>query len=80
MVICCRSKPIPYGFAAEMRPPMRPKYSTSIILRGTTPTIWRNAIQVNPYIQPISIYEVHLGSWQRDENGLFLSYDELANA
>lgn len=28
--------------------------------------------------QPMSIYEVHLGSWQRDENNEFLGYKELA--
>lgn len=27
--------------------------------------------------QPISIYEVHLGSWQREEDGRFLNYREL---
>lgn len=28
--------------------------------------------------KPISVYEVHLGSWRRNENGEFLSYLELA--
>ncbi len=28
---------------------------------------------------PMSIYEVHLGSWQRDEEGAFLNYRELAH-
>ncbi|MDR7416663.1 MAG: 1,4-alpha-glucan branching protein GlgB [Armatimonadota bacterium] len=28
---------------------------------------------------PIAIYEVHLGSWRRGENGRFLSYRELAS-
>ncbi len=28
--------------------------------------------------EPMSVYEVHLGSWQRDENGEFLDYRELA--
>ncbi|MBB3233778.1 1,4-alpha-glucan branching protein GlgB [Phyllobacterium endophyticum] len=28
---------------------------------------------------PISIYEVHLGSWRRDENNQLLNYDELAD-
>ncbi len=28
---------------------------------------------------PMSIYEVHLGSWQRDEHGGFLNYKELAH-
>ncbi|KQR75929.1 1,4-alpha-glucan branching protein GlgB [Rhizobium sp. Leaf341] len=29
--------------------------------------------------QPISIYEVHAGSWQRGDNGAFLSWDEMAS-
>lgn len=29
--------------------------------------------------QPISIYEVHAGSWQRRNDGSFLSWDELAS-
>ena len=28
--------------------------------------------------EPMAIYEVHLGSWQRDEHGNFLNYRELA--
>lgn len=28
--------------------------------------------------QPMSIYEIHLGSWRRKENGHFLTYRELA--
>ena len=28
---------------------------------------------------PFSVYEVHLGSWQRDENNHFLNYRELAH-
>ncbi|MFP4683688.1 MAG: 1,4-alpha-glucan branching protein GlgB [Ectothiorhodospira sp.] len=28
--------------------------------------------------QPMSVYEVHLGSWQQDEDGHFLDYCELA--
>ncbi|MGP0105066.1 1,4-alpha-glucan branching enzyme, partial [Rhodoblastus sp.] len=29
---------------------------------------------------PMSIYEVHLGSWRRGENDRFLTYDELADS
>jgi 1,4-alpha-glucan branching enzyme len=29
--------------------------------------------------EPMSVYEVHLGSWQRDENNGFLNYRELAH-
>jgi len=28
---------------------------------------------------PMSVYEVHLGSWQRDENGRFLNYRDIAH-
>jgi 1,4-alpha-glucan branching enzyme len=36
--------------------------------------------QMNPMNQPISVYEVHLGSWRRipGESDLFLTYRELA--
>jgi 1,4-alpha-glucan branching enzyme len=37
---------------------------------------WRNT---NLRREPISIYEVHAGSWQRHEDGSFLSWDELAD-
>jgi 1,4-alpha-glucan branching enzyme len=30
--------------------------------------------------QPVSIYEVHLGSWQRGENNRYLTYREMAEA
>ena len=33
----------------------------------------------NRYDAPISLYEVHLGSWRRREDGGFLSYGELAD-
>ena len=36
---------------------------------------WRR----NRYDAPISLYEVHLGSWRRREDGGFLSYEELAD-
>ena len=35
--------------------------------------------QHNRYDAPISLYEVHLGSWRRREDGGFLSYLELAD-
>ena len=31
------------------------------------------------YSQPINIYEIHLGSWKRHEDGTYLTYKELAD-
>ena len=40
---------------------------------------WYNkADRKNIYESPINIYEVHLGSWMRGENGRFLGYTEIA--
>ena len=39
---------------------------------------WRKSQYNNKLEQPISIYEVHLGSWKHNENGKSLNYRELA--
>ncbi|MBR6594402.1 MAG: 1,4-alpha-glucan branching protein GlgB [Clostridia bacterium] len=39
----------------------------SCLARNETPSV------------PMNIYEVHLGSWQRDENGEYLNYREIAD-
>jgi 1,4-alpha-glucan branching enzyme len=70
----------PVGFGAELRP------STASVVRDTTSFAWsdgewmaRRAAQ-DPRRVPVSIYEVHLGSWRRAEDGGWLTYDELAEA
>jgi len=41
---------------------------------------WMQARQEQDWLHaPMSIYEVHLGSWQRDEQGNFLNYRDLAS-
>ncbi len=71
----------PFGFAAEVPP------RTASIVSDLDRYVWGDAdwlqsrAQSNGLNAPISIYEVHLGSWQRDEdheNGWF-SYRELAH-
>ncbi len=68
----------PYAFYSEVRP-----NSASIIydLSGYkwSDQKWRRRKRrKQPYDNPISIYEVHLGSWKVKENGDLLSYSELA--
>lgn len=68
----------PYAFASEVRP------NTASMITNLTEYSWsdekylKNRDILNVYKQPINIYEVHLGSWQRDDKGEFLTYRELA--
>ncbi len=70
-----RMKADPYAFEAQMRP------DTASVTRGIPPIAETDAARnaANGRNQPISIYEVHLGSWRRHvENNYWLSYGELA--
>ncbi len=65
----------PYAFEAQMRP-----QSASVIcdLPPVVP-ISRQRQLANNFDRPVSIYEVHLGSWRRHtDNNFWLSYRELA--
>lgn len=67
----------PYGFAAELRP----KSASRVVSLASYPWgdhEWLERRQHwNWLAAPISIYEVHLGSWRRAEGGRWLSYEEL---
>ncbi|MGN6772308.1 MAG: 1,4-alpha-glucan branching protein GlgB [Rhizobiaceae bacterium] len=69
----------PFAFRSELRPatasvtdlPMHHEWGDE-----RHREFWRSA---DARRQPISIYEVHAGSWQRRDDGSFLSWDELAD-
>ena len=69
----------PFAFAAELRP------ATASITTGPPHHDWGDADHraywagVDPRRVPVSIYEVHAGSWDRSEDGGFLSWDQLAD-
>jgi 1,4-alpha-glucan branching enzyme len=68
----------PFAFRSELRPatasltdlPLRHEWGDA-----AHRAYWRN---VDARRMPVSIYEVHAGSWQRRDDGSFLSWDELA--
>lgn len=69
----------PFAFAAELRP------ATASLTTRPAAHVWGDAdhrthwAHADPRRQPISIYEVHAGSWDRDSQGRFLSWDALAD-
>jgi 1,4-alpha-glucan branching enzyme len=72
-----KQKSDPYGQGSELRP-----HTASVAV--TSSYQWQDAAWITQREEqhwlhnPMSIYEVHLGSWQRDEQGNFLNYRELA--
>ena len=69
----------PFAFRSELRPA-----TASVVDRPPTHE-WGDAAHrafwagADPRRQPVSIYEVHAGSWRRHADGGFLSWDELAD-
>ena len=71
----------PYAFRSELRP------NTGSIVARLDHHIWNDSGWIdwrgrNDWLSsPISIYEIHLGSWRRvlEENNRWLSYSELAD-
>lgn len=67
----------PYAFYTELRPNT---VSLTYDLDGFS---WKDSKWLqkrstfNPYVSPINIYELHLGSWKRHEDGSFFTYKEL---
>ncbi|MDT8406479.1 MAG: 1,4-alpha-glucan branching protein GlgB [Methylococcales bacterium] len=69
----------PYGLMFEQRPK-----TSSVIVREDSyqwqDTQWVAERAEHDWLhKPMSVYEVHLGSWRRDEQDGFLSYRELAH-
>ncbi|MDO3385595.1 1,4-alpha-glucan branching protein GlgB [Gilvimarinus sp. SDUM040013] len=73
------SKTDPYGRQFELRP------ATAAVIDNTLDNYeWHDELWMQQRSQwewttsPLSVYEVHLGSWRRGENGAYLNYRDLA--
>lgn len=68
----------PYAFQSEVRP------HTASIMTDLDGYRWGDEKWMKvraeraPYRAPLNIYEMHLGSWQRGDDGSFLNYQEIA--
>ena len=69
----------PYAYYSELRP------NTASVATDLEDYYWNDEgwmikrRENPPYDLPLNIYEVHLGSWERDENNGFYSYREIAD-
>ena len=70
------AKADPYAFAAEMRPATASIVATLPPARALPP----DRAAANARSAPVTIYELHAGSWRRHPDGSFHSWDELASA
>ena len=68
----------PYAFAAELRPHTASRVATITDFKWTDAKYLEARAKRDPRRSPMSIYEVHLGSWKKKDGAGFLSYDELA--
>ena len=66
----------PYAFYSELRP------HTASVVNGKPKFRWADKKWLNNreigYTKPINIYEVHLGSWRKKEDGTYFNYREIA--
>lgn len=68
----------PFAFAAELRPQTASRVATIDHFEWTDGDYLKARGARDARRSPISIYEVHLGSWRKNDGNAFLSYDELA--
>lgn len=69
----------PFGFSAEMRPKTASKVARTDNFAWEDQAYLAKRKMIDQRRAPMSIYEVHLGSWRRWDDNRFLSYDELAD-
>ena len=71
-----RLKADPFAFSSQLRPDT----ASQVNALPNVVEMTEQRRQANQANQPISIYEVHLGSWRRNlENNFWLDYDQIAD-
>jgi 1,4-alpha-glucan branching enzyme len=68
----------PFAFEAELRPNTASKVANRDLGAWKDGAFMEARKQGDARRKPMSVYEVHLGSWRRGENNDFLDYDALA--
>lgn len=69
----------PYGFYAEQRPLTASVVADLAAYRWGDGAWMQQRAARDPLRQPMTIYEVHMGSWRRKDGDAWLTYRELAD-
>ncbi|MBQ9263663.1 MAG: 1,4-alpha-glucan branching protein GlgB [Clostridia bacterium] len=69
----------PYGFESELRPHNASRLHSLENYKWHDQKWIENRGKWDPYHSPINIYEMHLGTWRRGEEGRILTYSEVAD-
>jgi 1,4-alpha-glucan branching enzyme len=69
----------PFGFAAELRPGSASKVARTEDFQWTDAAYLKTRTTKEARREPMSVYEVHLGSWRKKNGSEFLTYAELAD-
>lgn len=68
----------PFAFFCE-EPPATASIIWDLQYQWNDDAWMRDRASANSLESPWSVYEVHLGSWRRDEHGNFLNYRQIAH-
>ena len=68
----------PFAFYSEVRPDTASRIADMNYTWGDRQWMKKRE-KTAPYDKPMNIYEIHFGSWKRDENGEMLSYAQMAD-
>ncbi|WP_083553642.1 1,4-alpha-glucan branching protein GlgB [Planococcus versutus] len=70
----------PYARASELRPNTKSIVATQANHKWSKAVLQQKKVQnYHHFEKPMVIYELHIGTWKRDEQGDFLTYRELAD-
>ncbi|WP_249777603.1 1,4-alpha-glucan branching protein GlgB [Paenalkalicoccus suaedae] len=69
----------PYAFQSELRPKTASLTPHSSVYEWGDNEWQSNRQHYTPYESPISIYELHFGTWKQKEDGSYYTYAEMAD-
>jgi len=68
----------PYAFSSQLRPETASR-TVDMNYRWRDAQWMKKREKTPPYDRPMNIYELHFGSWMRDEEGEMLTYSQMAD-